>query len=198
MKTGLWALLTLCMIGAGFLGVRYYQARTAAAAWDGPVAEILSETLDKQDDTLRVEFTSRLDVPVARVMRALTEPERSQELSDSVYRSELVRHHGNRKVVAFEMRVLGRPQESTLAFTFLPQENRVLLETVENQLTELSAEYVLTPSPDGKKTLLTDRASARDKTHMPIPLALQKSAMREAFVLTLRGLKKGLSGQAQS
>ena len=57
---------------------------------------------------------------------------------------------------------------------------------------------MLTPSPDGKKTLLTYRASARDKTHMPIPLALQKSAMREAFVLTLRGLKKGLSGQAQS
>ena len=198
MKTGLWALLSLCVIGVGFVGIRYYQARTAAAAWDGPVAEILSETLDKQDDTLRVEFTSRLDAPVAQVMRALAEPERSQELSNSVYRSELVSHHGNRKVVTFEMRVLGRPQESTLAFTFLPQENRVLLETVENQLTELSGEYMLTPSPDGKKTLLTYRASARDKTHMPIPLALQKSAMREAFVLTLRGLKKGLSGQAQS
>lgn len=201
MKTGLWGLLTLCVIGAGFIGVRYYQAMTAAAEWDGPVAEILSETLDKQDDTLRVEFTSRLDAPVARVMRALAEPERSQEFSDSVYRSELVRHDGNRKVVAFEIRILGRPQESTLAFTFLPQENRVLLETVENQLTELRGEYVLTPSPDGKKTLLTYRASAKNKTHMPIPLALQKSAMREAFVLTLRGLKKGLveqDGQAQS
>jgi hypothetical protein len=112
------------VIGAGFIGVRYYQAMTAAAEWDGPVAEILSETLDKQDDTLRVEFTSRLDAPVARVMRALAEPERSQEFSDSVYRSELVRHDGNRKVVAFEIRILGRPQESTLAFTFFaPRES---------------------------------------------------------------------------
>ncbi len=195
MKTGLWGILTLCVIGVGFISVRYYQAKSAAAEWNRPVAEILSETLDQQDDVLRVEFTSRLDAPVARVMRALTEPERSQEFSDSVRRSELVHHHGNRKVVAFEMQVLGRPQESTLAFTFFPQENRVLLETVENQMTDLRGEYVLTPSPDGEKTLLTYRASTKDKTHMPIPLGLRKSALREAFVLTLRGLKKGLVEQ---
>ena len=195
MKTGLWAVLALCVIGAGFVGVRYCQVRTAATARNAPSPEILSETLDKQDDTLQAEFTARLDAPVARVMRALTEPERSQEFSDAVSRSELVHHHGNRKVVMFEMRVLGRPQESTLAFTFLPRENRVLIETVENQLTGLRGEYIVAPSPDGRKTLLTYRASATDKTHRPIPLGLQKSAMREAFVLTLRGLKKGLVEQ---
>lgn len=195
MKTVRWAVLALCVIGGGFVSVRFYQVRTAATVWAGPAAEILSETFDKQDDTLRVELTSRLDAPVARVMRALTEPERSREFDDAVSRSELVRHHGNRKVVAFEIRVLGRPQESVLAFTFLPRENRVLIETVENQLTELRGEYILVPSPDGTKTLLTYRASATDKTHMPIPVGMQKSAMREAFVLTLRSLKKGLGEQ---
>ncbi len=198
MKNLLWGSLAVVAIGVAFVGARYYQVMSTAAEWDGPVAEILTEKLDKQDNTMEIEFTSRLDAPVATVMQAFSEPERSQEFSDSVRRSKLLHHKGNRKVIELEMVVLGRPQESTMAFTFLPEENRVLLETVENQLTDLRGEYRFTPSPDGTKTLLTYSVSATDKTQMPVPLALQKSAMREAFVSTLRALKKGLAVQAQA
>ena len=198
MKNLLWGLLAVVAIGVAFLGVRYYQVMSAAAEWDGPIAEILTEKLEKQDDTMEIEFTSQIDAPVATVMQAFSEPERGQEFSDSVRRSKLLQHEGNRKVVELEMIILGRPQESTMAFTFLPKENRVLLETVENQLTDLRGEYRFTPSPDGTKTRMTYSGSATDKAQMPIPLALQKSAMREAFVSTLRALKKGLAAQAQS
>lgn len=195
MKKAFWGLLALIGVGIAFLGVRYSQLRTAARLWEGPVPEILSEKLDKQADTMTVEFTSRIDAPVAAVLRAFSEPERSAEFSNLVRYSKLLKSEGNHKVVEFEMVILGQPQRFTLEFTFLPEEKRVEVKTVENQLTDLSGEYRLTPSPEGTKTLLTYSGTAKDKVKLPIPLALQKSALRETFVSTIQALKKGLAAQ---
>ncbi|HKA55399.1 MAG TPA: SRPBCC family protein [Candidatus Binatia bacterium] len=195
MKKALWGLLALLGVGLAFLGVRYYQLRTAARLWEGPVPEILGEKLDKQADTMTIEFTSRIDAPVAAVLRALSEPERTAEFSGIVRYSKLVSSEDNRKVVEFEMVVLGQPQRFTLEFTFLPQERRVVVKTVESQLSDFSGEYDLTPSPDDSKTLLTYRGTSRDKVKLPVPLALQKSALRETFVSTIQALKKGLAAQ---
>jgi hypothetical protein len=95
------------------------------------------------------------------------------------------------------MVILGQPQRFTLEFTFLPEEKRVEVKTVENQLTDLSGEYRLAPSPDGTKTLLTYSGTSKDKVKLPVPLALQKSALRETFVSTIQALKKGLATQRQ-
>lgn len=198
MKKALWGLLVLIGVGLAFLGLRYYQLSTAARLWEGPVPEILSEKLDKQADTMTVEFTSRIDAPVAAVLRAFSEPERTAEFSSMVRYSKLLQSKGNRKVVEFEMVILGQPQRFTLEFTFLPEEKRVAIKTVENQLADLNGEYRLAPSPDDTKTLLTYSGTARDKVKLPLPLALQKSALRETFVSTIQALKKGLVAQAQA
>jgi hypothetical protein len=197
-KKALWGLLALCLVGLAFLGLRYAQLRSAAVRWEGPVEEILSEKLEKQADTMEVEFTSRLDAPVAAVFAAFTEPERSQEFGDNVRYSKLLQNEGNRKIVEFEMVILGRPQRFIMEFTFLPTENLVKVRTVENQLADLSGEYRLTPSPDGTKTLLTYTGTSKDKVNLPTPLALQKSALRETFVSSLRALKKGLTAQTRA
>jgi len=146
---------------------------------------------------MTVEFTSRIDAPVAAVLRAFSEPERSAEVSSIVRYSKLLKNEGNHKVVEFEMVILGQPQRFVLEFTFLPEEQRVEIKTVENQLADLSGEYRLTPSPDGTKTLLTYSGTAKDKVKLPIPLALQKSALRETFASTIQALKKGLAAQRQ-
>ena len=198
MKKALWGLLVLIGVGFAFLGLRYYQLSAAARLWEGPVPEILSEKLDKQTDTMTVEFTSRIDAPVAAVLRAFTEPERTAEFSSTVRYSKLLQSEGNRKVVEFEMVILGQPQRFTLEFTFLPEEKRVAIKTVESQLADLNGEYHLAPSPDGTKTLLTYSGTSRDKVKLPVPLALQKSALRETFVSTIQALKKGLAAQVQS
>ena len=198
MKKALWGLLVLLGVGLAFLGLRYYRLSVAARLWEGPVPEILSEKLDKQADTMTVEFTSRIDAPVAAVLRAFSEPERTAEFSSIVRYSKLLQSEGNRKVVEFEMVILGQPQRFTLEFTFLPEEKRVAIKTVENQLTDLNGEYRLVPSPDGAKTLLSYSGTARDKVKLPVPLAFQKSAMRETFVSTIQALKKGLAAQVQA
>jgi len=196
-KKAFWGLLALIAVGLVFFGLRYYQLRQAAQLWEGPVPEILSEKLEKQADTMTIEFTARIDAPPATVFSAFTEPERSMEFSNIVRYSKLLQHEGNRKVVEFEMVILGQPQQLTLEFTFLPEENRVAVRTVENQFSDLSGEYRLTPSPDGTKTLLTYSGTSRDKAKLPVPLALQKSALRETFVSTIQALKKGLAAQGR-
>lgn len=197
MKKIFWGVLVLCVVGLVTAGWWYLRLRSAAQQWEGPVAEILSEKLEKDTDTMEIEFTSRVDAPVDAVFRAFTEPERSQEFSDSVRYAKLLSSEGNRKTVEFEMVILGQPQRLTLEFTFVPGEHRVTIRTIENQYSDLSGEYRLTPSPDGTKTLITYTGISKDKAKLPVPLALQKSALRETFVSTIRALKKGLAAQVQ-
>jgi uncharacterized protein YndB with AHSA1/START domain len=192
-----WGVLVLCVVGLVTAGWWYLRLRSAAQQWEGPVAEILSEKLEKDTDTMEIEFTSRVDAPVDAVFRAFTEPERSQEFSDSVRYAKLLSNEGNRKTIEFEMVILGQPQRLTLEFTFVPGEHRVTIRTIENQYSDLSGEYRLTPSPDGTKTLITYTGISKDKAKLPVPLALQKSALRETFVSTIRALKKGLAAQVQ-
>jgi len=194
-KKALWSVLTLLAVGFVAFGIWYVRLQSAARQWEGPVPEILSEKLEKNADTMEIEFTSRVEAPEASVFRALTEPERTQEFSETVRYSKLLQNEANRKVVEFEMVILGQPQHLTLEFTFLPEEKRVAIKTIESQFSDLSGEYRLVPSPDGTKTLLTYTGIAKDKVKLPIPLALQKSALRETFVSTIRALKKGLATQ---
>ena len=195
MKKFLWSALVLGVIGAIAVGWWYLRLRSAAQQWEGAVAEILSEKLEKDTDTMQIEFTSRIDAPVDTVFRAFAEPERSQEFSESIRYAKLLSSEGNRKTVEFEMVILGQLQRLILEFTFLPEENKVTIKTLENQFSDLAGQYHFTPSPDGTKTLVTYTGTAKDKAKLPIPLALQKSALRETFVSTIRALKKGLAAQ---
>ncbi|MGE0679545.1 MAG: SRPBCC family protein [Candidatus Binatia bacterium] len=196
MKKTLWGVIVLLGVGIAFLGWRYYQLYSAAALWEGPAPEILSEKLDKDAGTMSIEFTSRIDAPIDTVLRAFAEPERSAEFSRIVRFSKLMQSERNKKTVEFEMVILGQPQHFSLEFTFFPEERRVTLRTVENPLSDLSGEYRFVPSPDGTKTLLTYTGTSTDKAKMPIPLAMQKSALRETFVATIQALKKGIAEQS--
>jgi hypothetical protein len=197
-KKVLWGLVALCVIGATVLGVRYARMRSEAALWEGPVPEILSEKLEKQTDTMEVEFTSRVDAPLEAVLRAFAEPERSAEFSETVRFAKLLQHEDNRKVIEFEMVILGQTQRATMEFWFFPAEKRVLVKSVDNQFADVAGEYRFSASPDGSKTLLTYSGTSKDKVKLPIPLAMQKSAVRETFVSAVRALKKGLAAQSRA
>lgn len=193
MKTAFWILAALLLLGLGVVAVRYAQLRAAARLWEGPVAEIVSERLEKRGNTMGIEFSSRLDAPLDTVFAALTEPERLQAFADNVRYSQLLTQGENRKVVEIEMVTLGQVQRMVMEFAFLPEEKVVAVRTVENAFADMRGEYRLTASPDGSKTLLTYRGTMTDTTDRPIPVGLQKSALRETFVSTVRALKKRLT-----
>ena len=187
----------LVLLGLGvWAGLSFQRLRTAALQWEGPVAEILSERLDKHAATMTMEFTSRLDAPLADIWQAFSEPERSAEFSETIRVSRLLQAQGNRKLILFEMVMLGQPQRLSMQFTFLPAENRVRIQSVESQLSDIQGEYRFTSSPDGTKTLLTYTGTLKDKVSLPVPLALQKNAARESFVSTVRALKKGVESRS--
>jgi len=71
-KKILWGVLVLVVVGLTAGGWWYLRLRSAAQQWEGPVAEILSEKLEKNTDTMEIEFTSRVDAPVDAVFRAFT------------------------------------------------------------------------------------------------------------------------------
>ena len=186
----------LVLLGLGvWAGLSFQRMRTASLQWEGPVAEILSEKLDKQADTMTMEFTSRLDAPLADIWQAFSEPERSAEFSETIRVSRLLQAQGNSKLILFEMLMLGQPQRLSMQFTFLPGENRVRIRSVESQLSDIQGEYRFTPSPDGTTTLLTYTGTLKDKVSLPVPLALQKNAARESFVSTVRALQKGVESR---
>ena len=186
----------LALLGLGvWAGLSFQRMRTAALQWEGPVAEILSERLDKRAGTMTMEFTSRLDAPLADIWQAFSEPERSAEFSKTIRVSRLLQAQDNRKLILFEMVMLGQPQRLSMQFTFLPGENRVRIQSVESQLSDIQGEYRFTSSPDGTKTLLTYTGTLKDKVSLPIPLALQKNAARESFVSTVRALKQGVESR---
>ncbi len=186
----------LVLLGLGvWAGLSFQRMRTAALQWEGPVAEILSERLDKRAGTMTMEFTSRLDAPLADIWQAFSEPERSAEFSETIRVSRLLQAQGNSKLILFEMAMLGQPQRLSMQFTFLPGENRVRIQSVESQLSDIRGEYRFTPSPDGTRTLLTYTGTLKDKVSLPVPLALQKNAARESFVSTVRALKKGVESR---
>ena len=194
MRRALVSSAVVLLVGVGlFVGVRYYHLRSAALDWEEPVPDILTEKLEKQADTLRVTFTSRIDAPLPAIWDAFSQPERSAEFSDTVRVARLLRAEENRKLVLFEMTLLGQPQRLSLEFTFVPGEHLARIRSVESQLSDIRAEYRFTSSPDGRKTLLTYTGTIRDKARLPVPLALQKSAARESFVSTVRALKRSLA-----
>lgn len=189
----------LVLLGLGvWAGLSFQRMRTAALQWEGPVAEILSEKIDKHAETMTMEFTSRLDAPLADIWQAFSEPERSAEFSETIRVSRLLQAQGNSKLILFEMVMLGQPQRLSMQFTFLPGENRVRIQSVESQMSDIQGEYRFTPSPDGTKTLLTYTGTLKDKVSLPVPLALQKNAARESFVSTVRALKKGMESRSMA
>jgi len=126
------------MLVALIIGAYYYRLQSAARQWEGPVAEILSEKLEKDIDTMEVEFT------------------------------------------------------------FVPEAKRVAVKTVEHPLSEIHGEYTFVPSPDGQQTLIAYKGTVKDKVKLPVPLALQKSMLRETFVSTMRALQRGVESQRRT
>jgi ribosome-associated toxin RatA of RatAB toxin-antitoxin module len=197
-KTHWLSIGLILLVVVGYFGWQYAQLQSEASKWDGPIADIDSEKVEKEGAVMRMDFTSRIDAPTKQVFNAMTAPERGQELSSVVKAAKLLESEGNRKVVRMEVELLGMLQEMTAEFTFFPQDNRITMKTIDNPMADLEGEYRFSPSPDGKQTVLHYTATSTDKFSLPIPEATQKSAAREMFVSTVRALKKGLAAQNQA
>jgi hypothetical protein len=185
---GLIPLLALVFSGCGGCG---------STETSGPVKEIQTESLEKVGDTWNVKFTSKIDAPVDQVWTALSQPERMHEfVPDSVLKSELVKKEGDSKTVdlVFKLDILPpgfKVQTVRNDLQFYPAEKRLTQKSVDFKLADISSEYKLTPTSDGKGTILTFTQTSKDKGGLPVE-SLQKGALRETYIMQVRGVNKAL------
>jgi ligand-binding SRPBCC domain-containing protein len=163
----------------------------------GPAREIVSETMEKDGDTWKVQFVSTFDAPVDKVYEAFSKPEASKEFApENVLKSELVKQEGNTKVVDIVGRLDILPpgfkvQNLRNEFVFYPDEKRFTQKTIDFPLADLSAEFKFAPTPDGKGTVLTFDQTSKTKSAMLVD-SLQKGALRETYITQVRVVNKML------
>jgi len=164
---------------------------------EGPVKEISTESIVKDGDTWKVNFTSKINAPVDKVWEAMSQPERMHEVSpDNILKSELVSKDGNAKVVdlVFKLDILPpgfKVQNIRNQLQFYPDEHRIQQKSVDFKLADISSEYKLTPSPDGKGTILTFTQTSKDKAPLLVD-SLQKGALRETYIRQVQIVNKAL------
>lgn len=177
----------------------FWQARgvrEAAIKWEGPVPEIASENITKEGETVTVNLTSRIDAPVADVFNAFEHPERSEGLVEEIKKAEVISGDDKKKTVEFHITTLGQLQVLTVDLTYRKEQNEIGIKTVEGVI-DIDGAYTLTPSPDGKKTLVTYHATQRNKLPLPVPESVERSAIKEQFANLMRAIKKDLQQQGK-
>jgi hypothetical protein len=185
--------LVLLALAAGFAG-----CGGCNRAEEGPVKEITSENIEKVGDTWKVNFTSKIDAPIDKVWEVMAQPERMHEvMPDNILKSELVnKGDDNSKVVdlVFKLDILPpgfKVQSIRNQLQFFPSEKRISQKSVDFKLADISSEYKLTPTPDGKGTILTFTQTSKDKAPMLVD-SLQKGALRETYIRQVQIVNKAL------
>jgi polyketide cyclase/dehydrase/lipid transport protein len=190
MKGILAAVAVVIVLVVGYLGFRYWQLQQMAAKYAN-AKEIASESIEKDGSKWTLHIESVLAQPIDKVWKALRQPERSHEFIESFKKSELKKEEGNTKTVEFQVQVLTLPLQTFVAqLTYNDAGHSVGLKTLSGPQDQ-TATYQLTML-DPNKTLLVLDGTAVDKVSVPLPLSVQKGAMRELFVNQVRAIQKGI------
>lgn len=164
--------------------------------WEQNEDFMLVQSEEQLDDgSVRMSFVSLVNAPADKLYSALSDVEHHAEFIEDVSESKVISSEGDRKkVVDITNRVLGRPNQAKIEWTFDPEERTIAFRTIESRFTDNSAEYKIEPSPDGKRTRVTTVYYLRDKGGHPFPLHLLRMAIRDSYVASVSGVKRRALG----
>jgi uncharacterized protein YndB with AHSA1/START domain len=150
------------------------------------------DLLEKNGDTFTIRLTKKIDQPIDKVWQGFQTPERLEKYSEQYQQTKLVKDEGNTKVIDYRVSTLGQVQAFTMELTLQPSDKVVKFKTLESSLADIVGEYILTPTDGGKATLVTYKATQKDKVNIPAPVNVQKTAIKEAFDNLVAGIDKGI------
>jgi uncharacterized protein YndB with AHSA1/START domain len=153
------------------------------------------EVLEKSGDTFTIRLSRTIDEPIDKVWKSFQRPEDLEKYSEQYQQTKLVKSEGNVKVIDYRVSALGTMNAFTMEVTMDPEKKHVGLKTLESSLVDITGEYDITPTPDGKGTVVTYKATQKDKANMPVPVSVQKTAIKESFDNLIAGMKKGIQAQ---
>ena len=197
MRNVIIAIVVIAIAAGAWVFFKARGVQQAAVKWEGQVPEITSEKISKENDVVTVNLTSRIDAPVADVFEAFQNPERSQGLVEEIKVAKVLSGDDKKKTVEFHITTLGQLQVLTVDLTYQKDQNLVGIKTVEGVI-DIDGKYALTPSPDGKKTLVTYTATQRNKLPLPVPESVERSAIKEQFANLMRAIKKDLEQRGKT
>jgi carbon monoxide dehydrogenase subunit G len=191
MKGVLAAIAVVIVLVVAFLGYKYWQLQERAAKYAN-AKEVAEESIEKDGTKWTIHLESVLTQPIDKVWKALHQPERSHEFIEAFKKSELKKEEGNTKTVEFQVQVLTLPLQSFIVqLTFDDADHTMTAKTLSGPQDQ-NATYRLS-SLDADKTLLVYDATATDKISVPLPLSIQKGAVRELFVNQIRAIEQGIA-----
>jgi hypothetical protein len=162
-----------------------------------PAKEIATSSLVKNGDTWDVAITSNIEAPVDKVLDAASHPERGNELvPESILKSEILSESGNTKTLDIVARLEILPpgfkvQNVKTEYTYFPDEKRFAAKSIDFKLADITSEYRLVPSSDGKGTVVNFTQKSKDKAPMIVE-SLQKGALCEQFAIQMRVVRRAL------
>jgi hypothetical protein len=197
MRNVIIAVVVIAIAAGAWVFFKARGVQQAAVKWEGQVPEITSEKITKENELVTVNLTSRIDAPVADVFESFQNPERSQGLVEEIKVAKVLSGDDNKKTVEFHITTLGQLQVLTVDLTYLKDQNTVGIKTVEGVI-DIDGKYALSPSPDGKKTLVTYSATQKNKLPLPVPESVERSAIKEQFANLMRAIKKDLQQRGKT
>jgi hypothetical protein len=157
-------ILALAVLGSGC-------ARSDFDWAQGENVMLEREIKEMPDGSVDMRFVSLVNAPGEELYKAFIDVERHHEFIEGVTESKVVSKQGGAKtVIDVTNRVLGRPNQARIEWTFDRDNKRAAFKTVEADFTDNSAEYQVEVSPDGKRALITTHYHLRDKGGHPFPI----------------------------
>jgi uncharacterized protein YndB with AHSA1/START domain len=159
------------------------------------VAASVLAVLEKKGDTFTIRLEKKIDEPIDKVWDAFQRPEEIEKYSEQYQQSKLVKTEGDVKVIEYRVSALGQVNAFTMELTSHADQKRIDLKTLESSLVDISGSYEIKPAPDGKGTMVIYKAQQKDKANIPVPVSVQKTAIKDSFDNLIAGMKKGIAAQ---
>ena len=173
-------------------GVWYWRLQREAVRWND-AKEIYSQAIEHDGSVWHVAIESMVDKPSYLVWEAMKQPERSSEFIEAFRKSQLLEEQDDRKVVRMQIQVLTLPVITFDAeFRYDEAARRVAMKSLGTPPQEVQASYELVPSPDGTKTLVRYKGTVTNRVQVPLAENVQRGAIQQLFVQTIRALHKGI------
>ncbi len=150
------------------------------------------DLLEKTGDTFTIRLTKKIEAPIDKVWQSFQTPERLEKYSEQYQQTKLVKDEGNVKIVDYRVSTLGQVQAFTMELTMQPSDKVVKFKTLESTIADIVGEYDIVSTDGGKATLVTYKATQKDKVNIPAPVNVQKTAIKEAFDSLIAGIDKGI------
>ena len=147
-------------------------------------------TFDK-DKNMHLVVTAEITAPPDQLFDALSHPELTSKLDPDVKQAHVVSQDGNSKIVELSgtpIPIPNAPKSLKIKVTSDQPQQSVKVESYENTLLKFQNEYKLSPTKDGKATVVKYTSTSNDLSKqfgMDIPQGMRQQFGLETFMKQL-------------